>query len=34
MGQFSKTGGYNGYKKNNKEREAKDYYAIPPRRSN
>ena len=30
MGQYSKKGNYNGYDKNNKEREALDYYATPP----
>jgi len=29
MGQYDKKGGYAGYKKNNKEREAFDYYATP-----
>lgn len=29
MGQYSKQGLYNGYKKNQKEREAYDYYATP-----
>lgn len=30
MGLYSKKGLLNGYKKNNKEREALDYYATPP----
>ncbi len=30
MGLYSKQGLYAGYKKNNKEREALDYYATPP----
>ena len=30
MGQYSKKGNYSGYDKNNKEREALDYYATPP----
>ena len=30
MGQYSKKGLYAGYDKNNKEREALDYYATPP----
>ena len=30
MGQYSKKGLYSGYDKNNKEREALDYYATPP----
>lgn len=30
MGLYSKQGLYSGYKKNNKEREALDYYATPP----
>lgn len=30
MGQYTKKGLYNGYDKNNKEREALDYYATPP----
>ena len=29
MGQYSKQGLYSGYKKNNKEREALDYYSTP-----
>lgn len=29
MGQYDKKGSYAGYKKNNKEREALDYYATP-----
>ena len=29
MGQFTSKGLYNGYKKNNKEREELDYYATP-----
>lgn len=29
MGQYTKNGLYNGYKKNNKEREQLDYYATP-----
>ena len=29
MGQYSNKGLYNAYKKNNKEREALDYYATP-----
>ena len=29
MGQYSKKGLYSGYKKNNKEREALDYYSTP-----
>lgn len=29
MGQYTKNGLYNAYKKNNKEREALDYYATP-----
>ena len=29
MGQYSKKGLYNGYKKNNKEREELDYYSTP-----
>ena len=29
MGQYNKQGLYSGYKKNNKEREALDYYATP-----
>lgn len=29
MGKYSKKGSYAGYKKNNKEREALDYYATP-----
>ena len=29
MGQYHKKGLYNSYKKNNKEREEKDYYATP-----
>ena len=29
MGQYTKKGLYNGYKKNSKEREEKDYYATP-----
>ena len=29
MGQYTKKGLYNGYKKNNKEREELDYYATP-----
>lgn len=29
MGQYTKQGLYNGYKKNSKEREADDYYATP-----
>lgn len=29
MGQYNKRGSYAGYKKNNKEREALDYYATP-----
>lgn len=31
MGLYNKQGLYAGYKKNNKEREALDYYATPPR---
>lgn len=31
MGLYTKSGLYSGYKKNNKEREALDYYATPPR---
>lgn len=31
MGQYSKKGLYAGYDKNNKEREALDYYATPPK---
>lgn len=31
MGQYTKKGLLNGYKKNNKERESLDYYATPPR---
>ena len=30
MGQYNKKGMYSGYDKNNKEREALDYYATPP----
>ena len=30
MGQYSKKGTYAGYDKNNKEREALDFYATPP----
>lgn len=30
MGLYSRQGLYSGYKKNNKEREALDYYATPP----
>lgn len=30
MGQYTKNGLYNGYKKNNKERAELDYYATPP----
>lgn len=30
MGQYSKKGTYAGYDKNNKERQAEDYYATPP----
>lgn len=30
MGQYNKKGMYAGYDKNNKEREALDYYATPP----
>ena len=30
MGQYTKNGLLNGYKKNNKEREELDYYATPP----
>lgn len=30
MGLYNKQGLYAGYKKNNKEREALDYYATPP----
>lgn len=30
MGQYSKKGMYAGYDKNNKERDALDYYATPP----
>ena len=30
MGQYSAKGTYAGYDKNNKEREANDYYATPP----
>lgn len=30
MGLYNKQGLFNGYKKNNKEREALDYYATPP----
>ena len=30
MGLYGSKGLYNGYKKNNKEREALDYYATPP----
>lgn len=30
MGQYTKNGLLNGYKKNNKEREALDYYSTPP----
>lgn len=30
MGRYSKKGSYAGYKKNNAEREALDYYATPP----
>lgn len=29
MGLYSKTGGYSGYDKNNKERDALDYYSTP-----
>ena len=29
MGQYTNKGLYNAYKKNNKEREEKDYYATP-----
>ena len=29
MGQYTNKGLYNSYKKNNKEREEKDYYATP-----
>ena len=29
MGQYTKNGLLNGYKKNNKEREELDYYATP-----
>lgn len=29
MGQYDKKGSYSGYKKNNKERQAEDYYATP-----
>lgn len=29
MGQYTNKGLLNGYKKNNKEREALDYYATP-----
>lgn len=31
MGQYNSKGLYAGYKKNNKEREALDYYATPPK---
>lgn len=30
MGKYSKKGTYAGYDKNNKERQAEDYYATPP----
>lgn len=30
MGKYTKKGGYGAYDKNNKEREALDYYATPP----
>lgn len=30
MSLYNKQGLFNGYKKNNKEREALDYYATPP----
>lgn len=30
MGLYNRQGLLNGYKKNNKEREALDYYATPP----
>lgn len=30
MGQYTNKGLYNAYKKNNKERQAEDYYATPP----
>lgn len=29
MGQYSKKGTYSGYDKNNKERDALDYYSTP-----
>ena len=34
MGQYNKKGMYSGYDKNNKEREALDYYATPPQEVN